>query len=115
MTELRGTVSDPSMNTLKKGEHMDDLRSHGLNQNCVPTGVPKAKLATRKRTAIAADVECPNCGCLQIMEVEVPVKNKQLSGGSGVGYYLGCPACAWASPMIAIAMSQGGSTEATEA
>ncbi len=94
---------------------MDDLRSHGLNQDCVPTGVPKAKLATFKRAAVATDTECPNCGCLQLMEIEVPVDNSMLSGGSGIGYYIGCPACPWASPMIAVATSQGGSTEATEA
>ena len=88
---------------------MEDLRNHGLGQGCVPTGVPKAKLATRKRTAIAADVECPNCGCLQIMEVEVPVKNKQLSGGSGVGYYLGCPACPFASPTMVVSCEKAQS------
>ena len=94
---------------------MKDLRNYGLGQGCDPTGVPKAKLATRKRTAIASDIECPNCGCLEVMEIEVPVDNNQLSGGSGVGFYIGCPACPWASPMIAVATSQTVSTEATEA
>jgi len=94
---------------------MEDPRTHGLNRDSVPTGVPKAKLATKKRAAVAADTECPNCGCLQVMEIEVTIENRLLSGGSGVGFYIGCPACPWASPMIAVATSQGASTEATEA
>ena len=92
-----------------------NIRNNGLNQDCTPTGIPKAKLATEDRTSISSDVDCPNCGCLQVMEIEVPVENRMLSGGSGIGYYIGCPACPWASPMIAVATSQGAAKEGMEA
>ncbi len=42
---------------------------------------------------------CPNCGCETLCEIEVNVQQKLLRGGKGVGRYLSCPACPWASPM----------------
>lgn len=70
-----------------------NLRDYGL-PNMDPSGTPKA-------TAVKDDSPCPNCGC-QLMEVRVPVKSELLRGGRGVGIYLGCPACPWASPMTAV-------------
>lgn len=53
--------------------------------------------------AIAAEGGCPHCGCTTIFEIEVEVTMPQLKGGKGVGRYLGCPACPWASPMLTVA------------
>ncbi len=93
-----------------------NLRNHGLNNGCNPVGIPKATPATGKdRVAPVDDIYCPNCGCKELMQVEVAVENRMLNGGTGVGYYLGCPACPWASPMMAIAMQQKDSSEEAEA
>ena len=91
---------------------MDDLRQYGLNEDCVPKGKPKATPLNGKQSLAPTDeVECPNCGCEELMQIEVAVDNHILSSGSGVGYYLGCPACPWASPMLAVA----NAAETTEA
>lgn len=69
------------------------LRDHGLGNLGEPDGTPKA-------TTVDQEMPCPNCGC-QLMQVEVSMKNiAQLRGGGGIGTYLGCPACPFASPMM---------------
>ena len=50
------------------------------------------------------DISCPNCGCLDMKHIEVRLEGLTLlKGGKGIGYYVGCPACPFASPMIAVA------------
>lgn len=46
---------------------------------------------------------CPNCGCDTTFLIQVQIETKALRGGKGVGTYVGCPACPWASPMMAMA------------
>lgn len=46
--------------------------------------------------------ECPNCGCAQVMEITCQIKDSRLRSGEGIGKYLGCPACPWASPMAIV-------------
>ena len=46
---------------------------------------------------------CPNCGCEQLMEIKIPMKQELLKGGKGMGTYIGCPACPFASPMAIVA------------
>lgn len=93
-----------------------NIRDHGLSKDCKPTGVPKATpISEEKRVAPVEDIECPHCKCKELMQVEVPVENRSLTGGQGTGFYIGCPACPWASPMMAIANAQRSSSEETEA
>ncbi len=51
---------------------------------------------------------CPNCGCKTTYEVKVEMTEVAcLVGGKGLGAYLGCPACPWASPMAITSTSRG--------
>jgi len=81
------------------------LRDHGLSE-CRPIGVPKAKkLGSGSNPTPSDAVKCPNCGCVEIMQIEVQISNSMLRGNGGMGYYLGCPACPWASKMMAVSMT----------
>tara|TARA_Y100000004_G_scaffold129905_1_gene146520 strand:+ start:690 stop:968 length:279 start_codon:yes stop_codon:yes gene_type:complete len=72
-----------------------------------PLGRPSAKpLRSNGSVAPFDGKECPRCGCRQLMEIEVEVKNTYLKGGVGTGYYIGCPACPFASKMFAVAHTQ---------
>ena len=88
------------------------LRAHGFSAMPEPMSVPKATpIDKSKKSKTSAPVmskvtnnleECPNCRCREIMQIEVDVKNQKLRGGTGVGFYLGCPACPWSSPMMSV-------------
>ena len=70
-----------------------NLRDHGYpDVGDTPSGTPTAEPAGK-------DTPCPNCGC-HLMLVTVSMNNKLVKGGKGVGRYLGCPACPFASPMV---------------
>jgi hypothetical protein len=74
-----------------------NLRDYGFI-NLEVVGVPRCR-----PLASSSEVEeCPNCHCKTLMQCEVDVKDQRLRGGKGVGHYIGCPACPWASPMIAV-------------
>jgi hypothetical protein len=46
---------------------------------------------------------CPNCNCEKLFLLKVKVLAiPSLRGGEGFGTYAGCPACPWASPMVAV-------------
>ncbi len=81
-----------------QGEKIPE-RDHGLGDiDGVIVGAPKVKQALAK----GEPAPCPNCGCSELFLIEVQIEDsKQLTGGSGVGAYIGCPACPWASPMMA--------------
>ena len=80
------------------GTQMKDYnRDYGL-PNSKPTSTPIAKPASD----LATKNGCPNCGCKQVMEVTVEVEQPLLKGGKGVGTYLGCPACPFASKMTMV-------------
>lgn len=79
-----------------------NLRDYGLGDSTEAVrGKPRAKIVDDPEVLaqIAETGGCPHCGCETIMEVEVDVENPQLRGGKGVGTYLSCAACPWASPM----------------
>lgn len=83
-----------------------NLRDYGLGTaGATPSGRPKAKRVEDPafQAALRESGGCPNCGCEDVMEIEVPMKAALLRGGGGIGKYLGCPACPWASPMIVVA------------
>ena len=78
-------------------ENINSLRSYGL-PNSEVAGIPVAK-------PISPDSpfkECPNCGCGQLMEITIEVKQELLKTGKGTETYIGCPACPFASPMMVI-------------
>jgi len=63
-------------------------------------GLPDSKVVGKPFAKLCKDaVTCPNCGCEQVMEINVQVEQPLLRSGRGSGSYLGCPACPWASPM----------------
>jgi hypothetical protein len=43
---------------------------------------------------------CPHCECARLFKIEIDVENPLLKGGKGIGTYIGCAACPWASPML---------------
>jgi hypothetical protein len=47
---------------------------------------------------------CPHCGCNTLYVIEVDVRNPMLRTGVGVGRYIGCPACPFASPLLMTAV-----------
>ena len=75
----------------------------GLPDGPKPTSCPRARKPQGVRAGITASVECPICGCEEIMEIEQEVEHEDLRGGGGISVYLGCPACPWASEMLSIA------------
>ena len=52
------------------------------------------------RVGQRAGIICPYCRCDTLFHIEVDVENPLLRGGKGVGNYVGCPACPFASPMV---------------
>ena len=83
---------------------MTTIRDHGYGDSPEVTGVPKASPPSDTVTGLHdKDEGCPNCGCKELMQVEVDVKSPILKGGEGTGVYVGCPACPWASPMMSVA------------
>ncbi len=70
------------------------LRDYGLPKS-TPAGTP-----TWEPLEEGAPT-CPNCGG-KVCRVQVRVKMELLSGGVGLSTYLGCPACPWASPAVAM-------------
>ena len=79
----------------------------GLPDGPKPTSVPKATKPRGLLAGVNNSIECPICGCEEIMEIEHEVEHELLKGGKGISVYLGCPACPWASEMLSI--STGGS------
>ena len=72
-----------------------------------PLGPPRAKPFDLKNSVTPFnDVKCPNCGCSDLMEIEVEIENNLLKGKTGTGFYVGCPACPYASKMLAVAHAQ---------
>ena len=77
---------------------MSGLREYGLgNTDSFTRGAPRARLCTPIDNVVP---NCPSCGCMTLCEIEVDVEAPMLRGKKGVGRYLGCPACPWASPML---------------
>jgi hypothetical protein len=74
----------------------DDLRrDYGLGNSSKPTGKPKV--------VAKAGTICPYCLSDTTFIIEVEVDNGYLIGGKGIGVYVGCAACPWASPMLSYA------------
>lgn len=72
-----------------------NLRDYGL-----PSGEPDGTPTWKK---LDQSMPCPNCKC-ELVHVTIPMKNvPMLRGGSGMGIYLGCPACPFATPMMVAA------------
>lgn len=84
----------------------NSIRDYGLGETKVK-GKPK----------VMGNMECgegcPNCGCETIYIIEVEVESA--SGmGPGVGKYVGCPACPWASPCVTTIKRQSNGKEEKE-
>lgn len=67
-------------------------RDYGLGDITV-TGPPSIKGKLEE--------SCPRCKGVTLFQIEVPVKDARLKGGKGIGLYVGCAACGYASPLIA--------------
>jgi len=82
---------------------MGDPRDYGYGDSPEVVGAPQA---LGKAADLAA---CPNCECVNVQEVRIQIKNppaqlKIPDGHVASGTYIGCPACPWASPMVAMAV-----------
>lgn len=75
-----------------------DSRDYGLPNSQV-IGVPRV-LRVLSEKIDGSQPECGRCGCQTLCEIEVHVEQRLVRGGKGIGKYLGCPACPWASPMV---------------
>lgn len=76
-----------------------NLRDYGLGESTgMVRGVP--------RVGDRVTQECPNCHCRTLFWIEVDVVNPLLIGGKGLGNYMGCAACPWASPMLMAAVGR---------
>jgi len=51
---------------------------------------------------------CPNCGCEILYDIEVNVEYPLFDGKKGIGQYVGCPACPFATPMLMVAGRSSG-------
>jgi len=83
----------------KKNKHR--LRDYGLGDPHESGTVKNPRVIEQVKDAPA----CPNCGCKSMYAIEVDVENRLLKGNKGIGRYIGCPACPFASPMMMIATS----------
>ena len=73
-------------------------RDYGYGDSPEPTGPPEIKSGP-------LDESCPNCEGKTLFMLEVTVPNNPLMAGmlgskEGVGVYMGCAACPYASPMM---------------
>lgn len=76
----------------------DNPRDHGYGPSPEPKIPPEIKSGPLEH-------ECPNCNGMTLFQLEVTVDNNPLMEGmlgskEGVGIYLGCAACPYASPMM---------------
>ncbi len=81
-----------------------NMRDYGLG-DATPYTTGKPKVIG---PALEADgpLKCPNCGC-ELFHIETELKDYPLlKPGKQVGHYLGCPACPWASPMVAVSLGK---------
>ena len=53
-----------------------------------------------------AEALCPYCKGHTLFELSIDVIDKRLRGGKGIGKYLGCAACPYASPMVMVANAE---------
>lgn len=76
-----------------------DPRDYGL-PNSRPISTPRVvKMYDASTPLNGVQPECPLCTCQTLCEIEVEVAQPLIRGGRGIGLYLSCPACPWASPM----------------
>ena len=73
-----------------------NIRDYDLPNPTKVIGVPKATPMPVEERGDG----CPHCGCLELQFVTVTVEMPMLRGGRGIGTYVGCPACPYASPMV---------------
>lgn len=73
---------------------MSNLRDYGLGETThLVRGAPKV-------TGPVEDGVCPHCHCETVYSITVDVAKPNDESTLGVGRYVGCPACPWASPMV---------------
>lgn len=85
-------------------ENDRDLREYGLG-NYTKFIVGRPRLASVMAAIDGHEAECPHCHIRALCEIEVVMKNMPLmTGPFGVGRYLSCPACPWASPMLIVSV-----------
>ena len=75
-----------------------------LPEGPTPTSRPVAKEVSGAMNGIVSVTECPICGCKEILEIQQEGIDSRLKGGNGVSFYLGCPACPWASEMLSVSL-----------
>ena len=76
---------------------MSTLRSYGLG-NSKTTGTPPEWVPIEDSAAVCSNPDCKG----RVVEVRVRVKDHPIMREECWGYYLGCPACQYASPMLSV-------------
>lgn len=99
--KLKATVEEARPKN-ERQSHQDYVRS--LREYGRPSSTGVEKPPTWKRTD--PEVACPNCGGV-LAEITARVKVAQLKGGVGTAFYLGCPACPFASPAMTVSDQAG--------
>ena len=81
---------------------MKNMRDYGLGDYGIPDGPPRV-LEILTEPIDGNKPFCVSCQCETLVSIEVTLAKitfPGLEGKSGVGTYLSCPACPWASPMV---------------
>jgi len=73
---------------------MSSLRDYGLGDS-TENVTSKPRLVSGQ-----LDEACPNCGGIALFGIHVDVEHPNLKGSKGTGFYVGCAACPYASPML---------------
>tara|TARA_B000000460_G_scaffold234948_1_gene195792 strand:- start:2375 stop:2548 length:174 start_codon:yes stop_codon:yes gene_type:complete len=47
-------------------------------------------------------LKCPDCGAKDLVKLALEVEQDLLKGGKGIGVYLKCQTCTYASPIMAV-------------
>ena len=81
---------------------MDDKLTVGDGEYFRDYGLGDSDQFVRSAPRVAGpgpDLPCPRCGCLQLFRIEVVIEYPLGRSRQGLGVYIGCPACPWASRM----------------
>lgn len=86
-------------------QEMTDRRTYdGLSDSPDIVGAPRASDMTSGDSfahVTSAHKGCPYCKCKRVFRIEVDLDNGD--DAQGLGIYVGCPACPWASTMMIVA------------
>lgn len=91
---------------MTKAQDRDDRRRYAeLAEPPAIVGAPRAVDVTNGDSfahVTSANKGCPYCKCVRVFKILVDLEGDD-DEAQGLGIYLGCPACPWASRMMIVA------------